>query len=313
MNLQCTLDKEVSFSGIGLHSGLEVNVTFKPGPVDSGISFIRKDLPGQPELKADVYNIKATTLCTTLGYNGFHIHTVEHLLAAFRGMNVDNAIIEIDADEVPIMDGSAEPFVKFIKRAGIIAQGALRKYILIKSPVSIAEGDKLAVLLPADYFAVSFTIDFDHPVIQEQSYHVKMTPQKFMEELSTARTFGFLKDVNYMHKNGLALGGSLDNAVVLDDNDVLNNEGLRFHDEFVRHKMLDSLGDLSLIGAPVIGHFYAFKSGHHLNTKLVKLLLNNPHCWEYVTSYAPSKEEIPSAWAGLRHPWIYEKAGMLKN
>ncbi len=313
MNLQCTLNRAIRFSGIGLHSGDEVGVTIKPAAVDNGITFVRRDLHGKPSVKADVNNVVSTVLCTTIGNEDCHVHTVEHLMAALHGMCIDNAVVELDAGEVPIMDGSADSFVGHIKRAGLAAQGALRKYIMVKHPICLAEGEKIAVLLPSDYFSVSYTIDFDHPVIREQSFHLKVTPRNFMNELSPARTFGFEKDVNAMHDQGLALGGSLDNAIVLGDKEVINDDGLRFDDEFVRHKMLDSIGDLSLIGSPILGHFFAYKSGHDLNTRLVKLLMNNPHCWEYITSYVPSapKSKAPYEGSALPHPWTFNASKFL--
>ncbi len=283
MHLQRTLKKEIICSSIGLHTGRKVNMRIKPASVDTGIVFIRKDLPDAPVIPAKYNNVSDTTLATTLGANGVTVSTVEHLLSAFSGMGVDNAVVELDSFEVPIMDGSALPFVKMLEEVGTHVQGKTKKLLVIKKPVSVKEGDGNAVLLPAAEFKISYEIDFKHVTIGRQTYSMTFSDEKYEKEICAARTFGFLNEVEYMQAKGLALGGSLQNAVVLDDQKVINKEGLRFPDEFVRHKILDSIGDLFLLGMPIIGHFVAYKSGHLLNNLLLKELMLKTDCWEIVS------------------------------
>jgi UDP-3-O-[3-hydroxymyristoyl] N-acetylglucosamine deacetylase len=285
MYLQRTLKKEVACTSIGLHTGRKVNMTIRPAGVDAGIVFIRKDLANHNVIKADMYNVSDTHLATTIGNNGTRVSTVEHLLSAFSGMGLDNAIVEVDAPEIPIMDGSALPFVNMLKNVGTKVQGKGKKLLVITQPVSVSDGDGEAMFLPAPGFEITYKIDFQHPLISEQSYHVVFSDVAYEQEICSARTFGFLKDVEYMQAKGLALGGSLKNAVVLTEDKIINKEGLRFPDEFVKHKILDAIGDLSLLGMPIIGHFMAYKSGHKLNNLLLKELLAHEECWRIAGSF----------------------------
>ncbi|MEI6314583.1 MAG: UDP-3-O-acyl-N-acetylglucosamine deacetylase, partial [Syntrophus sp. (in: bacteria)] len=236
-------------------------------------------------IKAELGNVCDTTLATTIGVNGASVSTVEHLLSAFSGMGIDNATVELDAHEVPIMDGSAQPFVNMLKEVGTRPQGKCKKLLVINSPVSVADENGSAAFLPAREFKMTYTIDFKHPVIGRQTCHFHFSDAAYEREICAARTFGFLKDVEYLQAIGLALGGSLKNAIVLDDNRIINKGGVRCPDEFVKHKVLDAIGDLSLLGMPIIGHFVAFKSGHRLNNNLLKELLTRHDCWEIVSHY----------------------------
>jgi UDP-3-O-[3-hydroxymyristoyl] N-acetylglucosamine deacetylase len=258
-------------------------MTIKPSRVDEGISFIRKDLPSKVRIKADFENVRDTILATTIGLNGATVSTVEHLLSAFCGMGVDNAVVEVDAPEIPIMDGSALPFVNLLKDVGTEVQGRCKKLLVIVKPVSVTDGDGTAMFLPSPEFKITYDIDFEHPLIGRQSYHMTFSDVVYEKDICSARTFGFLKDVEYLQAKGLALGGSLRNAVVLDDKRVINKEGLRCHDEFVKHKILDAIGDLSLLGTPIIGHFIAYKSGHRLNNLLLRELMAQKDCWKMVS------------------------------
>ena len=268
-----------SLEGIGLHSGAKVRITLSPAPADSGIVFVRDgvEIPALAEFVVD------TTMNTSLGRHGVRIGTVEHLLAALAGCGIDNARIEVDGPEIPIMDGSSEPFVQLARRAGIHELRQSRRFLLVRKAVTVTDGDKLARLAPArGKFSISYTIDFRHPLITDQSYRMDLTERSFQKDISRARTFGFKRDVERLHQAGLARGGSLDNAVVVDDFNILNPDGLRFPDEFVRHKILDALGDLSLIGMPVLGHLTAVKSGHALNHQLVRRILAEADACEIV-------------------------------
>lgn len=277
---QRTLKTRSSMRGIGLHSGAEVRVTLAPAPSDSGIVFVSEgeEIPALSDFVVD------TTMNTSLGRGRIRIGTVEHLLAALAGCGIDNARVEVEGPEIPILDGSSEPFVRLIREAGIHEQRAARRYLMVRKGVSVAEGDKLARLTPArgGKFSINYTIDFRHPLISDQTRRVEMGEKAFQKEIARARTFGFKRDVERLHKAGLARGGSLANAVVVDDFNILNPEGLRFPDEFVRHKILDAIGDLSLVGMPVIGHLTAVKSGHHLNSLLVKKILAESEAFEVV-------------------------------
>lgn len=279
---QMTVAKIVNCSGIGLHTGVNCNLIIRPAAPDTGIIFIRKDLPKRVKIKAHIDNVVDATLATTLGADEVKISTVEHLLAAFAGLGIDNAEVEVEGPEVPIMDGSAEPFHLLLKKAGIQKQEKVKKFIIIKHPVTVTEDDRQATLLPSNDFKISYTIDFKHPLISNQYYLVQISNGNFEREICPARTFGFLKDYDILKSKGFARGGSLHNAIVIDDRRVLNVEGLRFHDEFVRHKILDSIGDLWLIGAQVIGHFIGYKSGHTLNHKLIHKLLAHKEWWEFL-------------------------------
>lgn len=251
-----------------------------PAPVDTGVVFVRTDLPGMPSIVADFNKVCDTTLATSLGENGVTVSTVEHILSAFGGMGLDNAIIELDSFEVPIMDGSSQPFVDMLKTVGTRAQGKCRKMLVIKKPVSVKEGDSSAMFLPANEFKISYEIDFPHRAIGRQTYSVSFCDANYEKDICQARTFGFLKEVEYLQAKGLGLGGSLDNVIILDDSRVVNKEGLRVPDEFVKHKILDAIGDLFLLGMPIIGHFVAYKSGHRLNNLLLRELMGRPQSWE---------------------------------
>lgn len=280
---QQTINTQISCGGIGLHTGKQVNLTLKPAGPDYGIRFIRVDLPGTPVIQAKDSQVVDTRLATSLGLNGYRIYTVEHLLSALAGMGIDNASIEIDSSEVPIMDGSAAHFTSLLQRVGFKAQENRKKFLRIKRPVTVQEGDKYIHLFPYSEFKISYTIEFDHPLLQNQSYTLVVKNKTFVEEISRARTFGFLKDVETLKRNGFAKGGSLENAVVVDTQGVLNEEGLRYEDEFVRHKILDLIGDLSLVGKPLLGHIIAYKSGHTLNLAIIKKLLSEKENFEITT------------------------------
>ena len=290
MNLQRTLKKEINCFSVGLHTGRKVNMKIKPAPVDTGIIFVRKDLPDAEPIHANYSNVCDTMLATSLGTNGVTVSTVEHLLSAFSGMGVDNAIIELDSFEVPIMDGSALPFVNMLKEVGTHVQEKNKRLLIIKKPVSVTEGDASAFLLPAEEFKITYEIDFKHPVIGKQSYSMTFSDEKYEKEICAAQTFGFLKDLEFLQAKGLALGGSLKNVIVLDDKKIINKEGLRIPDVFVKHKILDAIGDLFLLGMPIIGHFMAYKSGHRLNNLLLKELMHKKDCWEIVSCI--NKEEV---------------------
>jgi len=275
-------------------------MVIRPAGVGEGIVFVRGDLSGNNRIKADVNNVRDTTLATPLGLNGVTVSTVEHLMSAFSGMGVDNATVELDAPEVPIMDGSARPFVDLLKNVGTRVQGKGKKILVIKDKISVSEADGTAMLLPSPEFRITYKIEFDHPAIGIQSYHMNFSDVSYEEEICAARTFGFLRDVEYLQAKGLALGGSLKNAVVLDDRRIINKDGLRFPDEFVKHKILDAIGDLSLLGIPIIGHFVAYKSGHRLNNLLLKELLIRKECWTLVNRF--SKEGMLNELKSLRVP-----------
>lgn len=282
---QRTLKNPIRATGVGLHTGQKVYLTLLPAPVDSGIVFRRVDLNPVVEIEAKAENVGDTTLSTSLTKGDVRVSTVEHLLSAMAGMGIDNAIIEVSAPEVPIMDGSAGPFVFLIQSAGIQEQNAPKKFIRIKKPITVEDGDKVASFLPFDGFKVSFTIDFDHPVFKDRALQaeVDFSSTSFVKEVSRARTFGFMHEIEYLRSKGLAKGGSVDNAIVVDEFRVVNEDGLRYEDEFVKHKILDAIGDLYLLGNSLIGEFKAFKSGHALNNKSLRQLIAQEDAWEVVT------------------------------
>ena len=278
---QRTLRRSVSCSGIGLHSGNKVTLSLKPAPADYGIRFQRSDLGGL-EIPATVTHLGGIQLATGLTREAVSVETVEHLLAALTALGIDNVIVELNTPEVPIMDGSAAPFVYLIlNEAGVKRLPAPKKYLKVLRPVSLSQGDKRIALYPSDHFKVTYSISFDHPLIRHQSRTMKITDETFVEEIAPARTFGFLKEVEMLRQRGLALGGSLDNAIVLGETGVLNN-ALRFEDEFVRHKILDVIGDLSLVGYPVIGHLVAHRGGHALHTAFAARILEEVDAWRIV-------------------------------
>ncbi len=278
---QRTLKKETSCVGIGLHTGKKVNMKIKPAPVNTGIIFVRKDIPGQPEIPVSFKNVVDPERATNLMHNNCRVQTVEHLLAALYGCGIDNAIIEIDAPEVPAMDGSAAPFVFLIQMdAGILVQNAFKSFFVIRKRFKFRHNDSLILAYPSKQLRIDYTIEFDHPLLKKQRYRFNFSAKSFINEISRARTFGFLHEVNALKKMGFAKGGSLDNAIVLDKFRVLNPEGLRFEDEFVRHKILDFIGDISTLGKPVIGHFVVKKSGHAINHSMLKKLVSEPAYWK---------------------------------
>ena len=300
MSYQRTLKSKVHSTGIGLHSGKKVNLTLRPAPVNTGIVFRRTDLSGSPQVSACPSCVGDTKLSTTLMKDGATISTVEHLMSAFAGLGIDNAYVDLDASEIPIMDGSASTFVFMLKSAGLEEQGTAKRYLRIKKSIEVRDGDKWARLDPYNGFSLSFGIDFKHPVFSEelQNHEVEFSSLRYEKDISRARTFGFIKDVESLRMQGLALGASLENAVGLDEFRVLNEDGLRFKDEFVRHKILDAVGDLYLLGSPVLGAYHGYKSGHDLNNKLTRKILATKDAWEYVT-FGESGSKSPISFVPL--------------
>jgi len=292
---QRTLKNVIRATGIGLHTGEKVFLTLRPAAVNTGIVFRRTDLPSPVEIPARPEYVGDTQLSTTLVKDGVRISTVEHLLSALAGLGIDNAYIDLNAPEVPIMDGSAGPFVFLVQSAGIEEQSAHKRFIRIKRTVIVEEGDKWVRFDPYDGFKVSFEIDFDHPVFKYRTQRatVDFSSVSFVKEVSRARTFGFLRDIEKLRAKNLALGGSLDNAVVVDDYRILNEDGLRYEDEFVKHKILDAVGDLYLLGSNLIGSFSGYKSGHALNNKLLRALLADRKAWERITCDDGAKLTLP--------------------
>jgi len=282
---QRTLKHIIRATGVGLHTGEKVYMTLRPAAPNTGIVFRRIDLAQPVEIKADPYHVGDTRLASCLERDGVRVSTVEHLMSALAGLGIDNLYVDLSSGEVPIMDGSAGPFVFLLQSAGIEEQPAAKQFIRILQPVEVSAGDKSARFAPHPGFKIEFSIDFDHPVFENsaRSVCVDFATTSYIKEVSRARTFGFMHEVEWMRGQGLALGGSLDNAIVLDEYRVLNSDGLRYDDEFVKHKVLDAIGDLYLLGHPVIGMFAAHKSGHALNNALLRRLLEQPQAWEYVT------------------------------
>ena len=282
---QRTLKNTIRATGVGLHSGKKVYLTLKPAPIDSGIVFIRTDLEPNVEIAARAENVGETMLSTTLVKNGVKVATVEHLLSAMAGLGIDNCRIELSSEEVPIMDGSAGPFVFLIQSAGIQEQDAAKKFIRITREVTVEEDGKSATFVPFNGFKVGFSIDFDHPVFKNRNQDacIDFSSTSFVKEVSRARTFGFMRDIERLRAMNLALGGSVDNAIVVDEYKVLNEDGLRYDDEFVKHKILDAIGDLYLLGNSLVGEFKGFKSGHDLNNKLLRKLIKETDAWEVQT------------------------------
>ncbi len=282
---QRTLKNTIRATGVGLHTGEKVYLTLRPAEPNTGIVFRRVDLAEPVSIKATPKNVGETVLSTTLVEGKVKISTIEHLLSAFAGLGIDNAIVDVSAAEVPIMDGSAGPFVFLLQSAGVEEQDAPKQYIRIKRAIRVEEGDKWAAFEPFDGFKVTFTIDFEHPAFEEHLKTATMdfSSTTFVKEVSRARTFGFMKDIEMLRENNLALGGSLDNAIVVDDSKILNEDGLRCADEFVKHKILDAIGDLYLLGHSLIGQFTGYKSGHGLNNKLLRTLLQDTDAWEMVS------------------------------
>lgn len=293
---QRTIKNSIQTKGIGLHSGKEVVLTLKASAINTGICFVRCDLH-HARIPMDAFLVQDTTLSSNLIKDHARIGTVEHLLSAVASMGIDNLIIEVSAPELPIMDGSAMPFLTLLNQAGIQEQSALKKFIKIKKPIQVMQHDKWASIQPSNQgFMIDFEIDFDHPFIRstKQRCHFHFSSNQFAQKIARARTFGFLKDLEALQSNHLALGGSLHNAIVLDDDGIINEDGLRYPNEFVRHKILDAIGDLYIIGHPILGEFSAYKSGHHLNNQLIRAILSDPECYEIVTFY--DKFDCPIAY-----------------
>ena len=299
---QRTLKTSVRATGVGVHTGDKVVMVMRPAPVDTGIVFCRSDLPGNPAIPARALNVSNTTMATVIEKDGARVSTVEHLMSAFAGLGIDNAFVDVSGEEVPIMDGSAGTFVFLIQSAGIEEQGAAKRYIRVLKKIEIEQGDKKVRLEPFDGFKVGFTIEFAHPMIDKSvsSAEIDFSTTSFVKEVSRARTFGFMKDIEYLRERNLALGGSMDNAIVLDDYRVLNEDGLRYEDEFVKHKILDAIGDLYLLGHSLIGAFYGYMSGHALNNKLLRALLVHQPAWEYVSF--EDEDAAASAPISYAHP-----------
>jgi UDP-3-O-[3-hydroxymyristoyl] N-acetylglucosamine deacetylase len=282
---QRTLKNEIRATGVGLHTGQKVFLTLRPAPVDSGIAFRRTDLNPPVDIPAQATCVGDTMLSTSIGNEGESVSTIEHLMSAMAGMGIDNAIVELSANEVPIMDGSAGPFVFLIQSAGVVEQSALKKFVRITKPIKVEDGDKYVHFKPYDGFKVNFAIEFDHPVFKDRKLDacVDFSSTSYVKEISRARTFGFMHEFEYLRSKGLVKGGSVDNAIVVDKYNILNKDGLRYDDEFVKHKILDAIGDLYLLGYGLIGEYSAYKSGHGLNNKAVRALLQNEDSWEFVT------------------------------
>ncbi len=297
MAQQRTLKESIRSTGIGLHTGRKVLMTLRPAPPNTGIVFRRTDLEPPVDIPARATGVTETTLGTTLAVGDAGVSTVEHLMSALAGLGIDNLFVELTAGEVPIMDGSAGPFVFLIQSAGIELQNSPKRFVRVRRPIEVKDGDKWARFEPFEGFRVNFEIEFDHPVFHRHSQRASMdfSTTTFLKEVSRARTFGFMRDLEYLRGRNLALGGTLDNAIVLDDYRILNEDGLRFEDEFVRHKILDAIGDLYLLGHSLIGEYTAFKSGHGLNNKLLRAMLADAESWEEVTFHDESTSPISYA------------------
>ncbi len=297
---QRTLKNVISATGVGLHTGQKVTLTLRPAAADTGIVFRRVDLPQPVMIKADPFKVTDTRMCSALEVDGVKVNTVEHLMSALAGLGIDNVYIDLNASEVPIMDGSASPFVFLVQSAGVEEQNAAKRFIRVKKTIQVTDGDKWVKLEPYNGFRVTLSIDFKHPVFDHsaKTVTVDFADTSFIKDISRARTFGFMHEVEYLRNNGLALGGSLDNAIVMDEFRVLNADGLRYDDEFVKHKALDAIGDLYLLGHPLIGAFTGHKSGHALNNQLLRSLLADQTAWEFVSF--KRIEEAPAGFARLQ-------------
>ena len=297
---QRTLKKKISTTGVGLHTGTKVTLMLRPAAIDAGIVFRRVDLAAPVDIPARATNVTDTRLSTLIEHDGAKVSTIEHLMSAFAGLGIDNAYVDISGPEVPIMDGSAAPFVFLLQQAGIEEQKAAKRFIRIKAPIEARAGDKLARFEPYNGFRIDFSIEFPHPVFGAENKRVVVdfAEQSYLKEISRARTFGFMQEVETMRELGLALGGSLDNAIVLDEFRVLNSDGLRYDNELVKHKVLDAIGDLYLLGHPLIGAYTAFKSGHALNNQLLRETLLQRDAWEFVTF--DQEAQVPSAFGHWR-------------
>ena len=291
---QRTLKNIIRATGVGLHGGEKVFLTLRPAAVDTGITFRRIDLDPPVDLPASAMLVSETTLCTGLSRDGVKVQTVEHLMSALAGLGIDNAVVDLTAAEVPIMAGSAGPFVFLLQSAGIVEQNAPKRFIRIRKPVEVRHGDKLARFEPFDGFRLGFTVKFDHPAIPDTLSRVELdfSTENYIREISRARTFGFMRDLESMREHNLGLGGSMDNAIVLDEFRVLNEDGLRYADEFVRHKALDAIGDLYLAGHAILGAYEGYKSGHALNNALVRELLADAEAWDVISADADEAPQL---------------------
>jgi len=302
---QQTLLKAVSCAGVGLHSGLPVTLTLKPAPTNTGVVFINRNGKNGASLAASIEHVVPTELCTAIGGNGFQVKTIEHVLSALAGLDVDNVYVELDAGEAPVMDGSAAHFVRLIRSAGVVPQNRRQPYLKITRPIEVVDGTRRVRIEPSSTTRVTYSIHYDHPLIQTQTFIYEHSAHAFEREIADARTFGFLQEVEALWARGLGQGGNLDNTIVLSHDGILNESGLRFANEFVRHKILDLIGDFSLLGVPFIGHLIAERSGHAIHTRLVQQILNHPDSWvllnadETVTSSEPRSAMAASRPASL--------------
>jgi UDP-3-O-[3-hydroxymyristoyl] N-acetylglucosamine deacetylase len=296
---QRTVAKSVSCSGVGVHSGKKVNLTINPASDNHGIKFIRTDLQDCPVISAHSNMVVDTSMATVIGYDGFIVSTIEHLMSCFAGLSIDNALVELDTYEMPIMDGSAGPFTSLIKEAGIKEQDALRSFFVVKEPIELKKDGKAVGIYPCSTYKITCTIEFDHTLIKKQSCSIDVSDQVFEREICRARTFGFLHEYEYLKRYGLSRGVSLENVVVIDKHDVINDDGLRYQDEFVRHKILDCIGDFSLLGMPILGHVVLYKSGHAFNHAFLKKFFAQKESWEARTindiNNLPSLQSKPLA------------------
>jgi UDP-3-O-[3-hydroxymyristoyl] N-acetylglucosamine deacetylase len=291
--LQKTIAKPASCSGVGLHSGKHANLIVWPAPENHGIKFRRIDLPDRPCIPARFNKVVDTSLATVIGSDGFIVSTIEHLMAALAGLGIDNALVDVDTRELPVMDGSAGPYVRMLKEAGIQCQSSPRCFFTINKPIELEEKEKFVGVYPADHFRISYTIEYDHPLIQTQSFSTVITADCFQDKIADARTFCLLHEVEQMQAHGLALGGSMDNAVVIDQTRILNEGGLRYQDEFVRHKLLDCIGDFSLLGLPILGHIVARRSGHNFNRAFLEKFFLEKESWATRTMKADQSPSEP--------------------
>ena len=293
MRQQQTLSNPIGCTGVGLHTGKPVALTLRPAPVDTGVVFVNRNGHAGATLAASVDHLVATELCTAISGNGFQVKTIEHVLAALAGLNVDNVFVDIDAAEAPVMDGSSAPFVQLIQSAGVVCQSRRQSFLKITRPLEIVDGSRRIRIEPSSTPRITYTIQYDHPLINTQTFSYEHSAYAFETEIAGARTFGFLQEVEALWARGLGRGGNLENTVVLSHDGILNESGLRFSDEFVRHKVLDLIGDFSLLGLPFIGHLIADRSGHALHTRLVKQILDHPECWVLLNAdQTVSKSEV---------------------
>lgn len=301
---QRTIKQTIAASGIGVHSGKQCDIRFLPAPIGTGIVFRRTDLNPVVEMPARAADVRDTQLCTAMLVDGVRVATVEHLMSALAGLGIDNLYVELNSPEVPIMDGSAAPFIYLLQQAGIREQDSPKRFIRIDEPIEVREGDKWARLVPFRGYRLDFTIAFNHPVFRHRNDHVRLdfSTRDYIHDISRARTFGFLRDIEYLQSHGLALGGSLDNAVVVDDFRIMNEQGLRFDDEFVRHKLLDAVGDLYMLGAPLLAWYQGYKSGHDLNNKLCLAVQAAQGAWQW-TALDPH-DDIALDY-GTQQDWLF--------